>query len=230
MEGVCGRGRVRGASVIALVLLTACAGRPAPTSPPSQPPPAATAGTPMPTPSGASAALVCAEATSTLTALGGGIPVLQSVTASAHPGYDAVVFTFTTISPLIAPGTAAGSPPPAPATLVVSPARPPFMHDGSGAPVSVTGSAFVRVRFHDAYGYDPVNTPAVAGYGGPTDLGAGLTAVAEVEETGDFEGYLTWVVGLRVPRCWRTEQSAGHLELDFPPRGRSEDSTRPQRP
>ena len=161
---------------------------------------------PAASPSPAIGPLACSAVTGTVPSTG--TPVLSEVTVTALAGYDAVTFTFTPVGH--------GSPPPAPTTFSVGPAQPPFVRDGSGAPVGVTGTAFVRVRFHDAYGYDPINPVPQATYAGPTDLPAGLRAVAEVRETGDFEGYLTWVVGLANAACWRVQAGENRLEVDVP--------------
>ena len=71
----------------------------------------------------------------------------------------------------------------------------PFSQDGSGAPVTVAGSAFVVVRCEPAYGYDFENGTTT--YTGPKRITpAGTRHVREVVETGDFEGVLNWVIGL----------------------------------
>lgn len=134
--------------------------------------------------------------------------MLQSVSARAHPGYDALIFAFAPVG--------AGRPAAVATTFTVAPARPPFVRDASGAPVHVTGTAFLQVQFHGAYGYDPLDSPPQATYTGPQDLLAGLAGIAEVRETGDFEGSLTWVVGLTTRPCWYPVPGENRLELDVP--------------
>jgi hypothetical protein len=86
-------------------------------------------------------------------------------------------------------------------------ASPPFAEDGSGKGVTVMGSAFIVVKVSPGYGYDFEN-------GGPTYTGkkrispAGSNHVKEIVETGDFEGVLTWVIGLDSKRAF-TVQATG---------------------
>jgi hypothetical protein len=81
----------------------------------------------------------------------------------------------------------------------VSYGSPPFTADGSGAPVKVAGNAFVVVKIQPGYGYD-FETGAKT-YTGPTRFTPpGAKYVKEVVETGDFEGVLTWVIGLDTKR------------------------------
>jgi hypothetical protein len=109
--------------------------------------------------------------------------LLRAVAASGGRCADRVTFDFT---------TRANAPPKC--TIVYT--KPPFSMDGSGAPVTVSGSAFIRLRCEPAYGYD------FAGGGGPTYTGPkritakGTKHVKELVQTGDFEGVLSWVIGL----------------------------------
>jgi hypothetical protein len=109
--------------------------------------------------------------------------LLRAVAATGGRCADRVTFDFT---------TKANAPPKC--TIVYT--APPFSMDGSGAPVTVDGSAFIRLRCEPAYGYD------FAGGGGPTYTGpkqitpTGTQHVKELVQTGDFEGVLTWVIGL----------------------------------
>jgi hypothetical protein len=72
---------------------------------------------------------------------------------------------------------------------------PPFVAVASGAPVAVAGSAFVVVKVNPGYGYDfETGRPT---YNGPKSvLVAHTNHVRAIVETGDFEGVLTWVIGL----------------------------------
>lgn len=77
----------------------------------------------------------------------------------------------------------------------------PFTQDGSGAPVTVAGSAFVSVRCEPAYGYDFESGTTT--YTGPKQITpTGTRHVREVVETGDFEGVLNWVIGLDARRSF----------------------------
>ena len=81
---------------------------------------------------------------------------------------------------------------------------PPFVADGSGAPVAVAGNAFVVVKVKPGYGYDfETGTPT---YKGPKSVPVGhANHVRAIVETGDFEGVLTWVIGLDAKRPFSVE-------------------------
>ncbi len=75
----------------------------------------------------------------------------------------------------------------------------PFVADGSGKPVPVAGNAFVVVKVQPGYGYDfETGKPT---YTGPKSVPVGHTNhVQAIVETGDYEGVLTWVIGLDAKR------------------------------
>lgn len=72
--------------------------------------------------------------------------------------------------------------------------QPPIVGDFSGLPVDIAGGAFLRARFSVAAAHDPDTGDRT--YLGPLELGTGLPSLLEAEVTGDFEGALTWVLGL----------------------------------
>ena len=73
----------------------------------------------------------------------------------------------------------------------------PFRAAGSGEPVAVAGSAFLVVRFEPAYTADLSSERAPPTYTGPRRFTPGGVRFArEVVLLGDFEGVVTWVVGL----------------------------------
>jgi hypothetical protein len=77
----------------------------------------------------------------------------------------------------------------------------PFTQDASGEPVTVPGSAFVVVRCFPAYTYDFETGDTT--YTGPKRIDpTGTHHVRAVVETGDFEGVLTWVIGLDAQRAF----------------------------
>jgi hypothetical protein len=82
---------------------------------------------------------------------------------------------------------------------------PPFLQDGSGRPVSVQGTAFVVVTIPKAYGFDFENARTT--YTGSKHITPPATAnhVKEIVETGDFEGVLTWVIGLDTKRAFSVQ-------------------------
>jgi hypothetical protein len=71
---------------------------------------------------------------------------------------------------------------------------PPIEQDGSGEPIEVDGEAFLEIVMMSATSFDfETGEPA---YDGPDRVTGGTSLIREVVRTGDFEGYLTWVVGL----------------------------------
>jgi hypothetical protein len=91
---------------------------------------------------------------------------------------------------------------------------PPFTQDASGAPVAVRGNAFVVVRVQPAYGYDFENGRAT--YTGPKRIAPGdANHVTEIVETGDFEGVLTWVIGLDAKRPFTVEATSDQLAVSI---------------
>lgn len=72
--------------------------------------------------------------------------------------------------------------------------EPPITGAASGLPVEIEGGAFLQITFRGAAGFDPLT--GVPTYAGPLEIASGRPALLEVERTGDFEGVLTWVLGL----------------------------------
>jgi hypothetical protein len=71
----------------------------------------------------------------------------------------------------------------------------PIVADGSGDPVAVEGSVYLVVRLQPASGFD--SDTSMPTYDGPARVEpTGASFVTEVVRTGDFEGVLTWVIGL----------------------------------
>jgi hypothetical protein len=72
----------------------------------------------------------------------------------------------------------------------------PITEDGSGRKVPVKGAAFLVVHL-SAQGADLTKEAAPATYTGPTSIeAAGATRIQQVRRTGDFEGVVTWVLGV----------------------------------
>ena len=203
--------------VILSLLLIAC-GRVAPNaaqpgpSPTPQPTfttfgpvtPTATPGVPPSPPSALALGDNCTQTTGALT---GGFQVLKRVTAVAEGSFDRVTFEFTTLAAPVAV---------TPVTMTA--ATTPGVQDGSGLPIRMAGRAFIRIVFLDASTHDTLNTPPKAGYSGPLDLRPALRQVVEVKLAGDFEGYLTWVIGLSGRACWNAQvlSSPARLVVDIP--------------
>ena len=72
---------------------------------------------------------------------------------------------------------------------------PPFTADGSGTTIPVAGNAFIVVKVQPGYSFDFETNKAT--YTGPKSVPvANTNHVQSIVETGDFEGVLTWVIGL----------------------------------
>lgn len=81
-------------------------------------------------------------------------------------------------------------------------------HCGSGLPAQVSGQAWLQVRFHPAQAHNEQGGTTV----GTLQRRTGLPIVQEVQEVCDFEGEVTWILGLAGRRGYRV------LELTNPPR------------
>jgi len=120
---------------------------------------------------------------------------LTAVRVAHQTGYDRIVFEF---------APQAGATAHIPAYTVSRQASAKFVKDPSGLPVTMRGSAGLRIVFHGASG--------ATSYSGSRDQVVNLPVVEEVEQLGDFEAVLSWGAGLSQASCIRT------LELSNPTR------------
>jgi hypothetical protein len=120
---------------------------------------------------------------------------LTDVRVAHQTGFDRIVFEFAP-----QPGSTAHIP----AYTVSRQASAKFIKDPSGMPVTMRGSAGLRIVFHGASG--------APSYNGSRDQIYNLPVVQEVEQLGDFEAVLSWGAGLSQASCIRT------LELSNPTR------------
>jgi hypothetical protein len=120
---------------------------------------------------------------------------LTAVRVAPQPGFDRIVFEF---------APQAGATAHLPAYTVSRQASAKFVKDPSGQPVTMRGSAGLRIVFHGASG--------ATSYTASRDLTPGLAVVQEVEQLGDFEAVVSWGAGLSRGACLRT------LELSNPTR------------
>jgi hypothetical protein len=132
----------------------------------------------------------------TCTDLSGGTPTtppaqLTAVRIAHQSGYDRMVFEFSG-------GTL-------PAYTLTRQASTHFTKDASGQPVTLQGSSGMKLVFHGAAAYPT--------YTGSSDLKPALPIVQEVEQIGDFEGVLSWGIGLSKPACMRTLPLANPTRL-----------------
>jgi len=86
--------------------------------------------------------------------------------------------------------------------------------DGEGAPVDVEGEAFVAVTFM-AQGVDLSGEEFVEIYTGPKEFHQGGPIILEVEQTGDFEGMVSWGIGLSEKVCYTIDAGPDHLTITF---------------
>ena len=135
--------------------------------------------TPAATPSaGPLPAFTCAASSGAGPSTGG---ALTAVRAASQSGYDRFVLELDG---------------PVPAYQVRPQASPTFTQDASGLPVTLAGSAGLTVTLQ--------GSSAQATYTGPTDLKpAGTATLREARQVGDFEGVLTWGLGVSHPACYR---------------------------
>lgn len=104
-----------------------------------------------------------------------GSPTLVAIRAAHHPGFDRVVFEFRGALPRVSVryvGQVIG--------------------DASGLPVPVAGNAFLRVVMKPATGHNDAGQVTY----GPTRRTYALPNVMQVVNAGDFEGVLTFGIGL----------------------------------
>jgi hypothetical protein len=66
--------------------------------------------------------------------------------------------------------------------------------DASGKPVTIAGMSFLKVTFRGATAVCPATGHAT--YPGPSAATPGYPQLVGLAAAGDFEGYLTWGIGL----------------------------------
>ncbi|HZD18870.1 MAG TPA: hypothetical protein VE669_12080, partial [Actinomycetota bacterium] len=90
-----------------------------------------------------------------------------------------------------------------------------LLSDAEGAPVDVAGDAFVSISFM-ARGVDLSGDGFEEIYTGPTEFTPGLSTILEVEQLGDFEGLVSWGIGLPSRACFVVEARPDRIVLEFP--------------
>lgn len=116
-------------------------------------------------------------------AAGGKTGVASTITAriSEQPGYDRFVLQFDSIVPTY---------------TVKRQAKPVFDMGASGQTVTLSGTTGILVTVHSATG--------ATTFTGSTDLvSANYQVLSEARQTQDFEGYVSWGLGLTKPACMR---------------------------
>jgi hypothetical protein len=114
---------------------------------------------------------------------------LVRVKVDAGVGADTITFTF---------GKTSGQPSGTDPTGELRPTAPPFSLSGSGQAVDVKGQRFIAVTFRGMAVSDAQGNPT---YTGAVDIHANLVAIQELRLVDDFEGVVTWLVGVNGPGC-----------------------------
>lgn len=133
---------------------------------------------------------------------------LVRLEVSPHGDEDWVVFEFDPVS----------GPSDAPPTFELSSVSPPFTEDPSDEPMQVDGEEFFQLIFHGASGVKMEGETPKKTYTGPSELKPEGNVVQEVEQQGDFEATLSWIIGLSLHSCPSVSQLADppRLVLRFP--------------
>jgi hypothetical protein len=118
---------------------------------------------------------------------------LREVRAARNEGFDRVVFQFDGDA---LPG------------YQVEYLDTPAIRCGSGDPTEIAGAGRLQVRLQPAQAHDENGQPTVAS----RERTAALPLLQELKQTCDFEGEVTWVLGVKQPHAYRV------LELHAPAR------------
>jgi hypothetical protein len=94
------------------------------------------------------------------------------------------------------------------------PAETAKVEDASGNPVEIAGDAFLVVKMMPAMSARIDGDQVTKTYNGPRRL-PGSDPITEVVKTGDFEGVVTWVIGLDRERPFLAQAADGTLIVDI---------------
>jgi hypothetical protein len=96
------------------------------------------------------------------------------------------------------------------------PANVAKFEDASGNPVAVAGAAFLVVKLTPAMTAKVEGDHVTPTYTGPRRLTVGDDSIVrDVVKTGDFEGVVTWVIGLDKRRRFTTDASDSQLVVEI---------------
>jgi hypothetical protein len=147
--------------------------------------------TPPTAPGDSLPAFACSDASGGST----GVANVTAARTAEQPGYDRFVLQFDR---------------PVPSYTVKRQAKPVFSLGGSGQPVTLSGTAGVLVQVHSATG--------TGTFSGSTDIThTEYLVLREARQTQDFEGYVSWGLGLTHAACFRafTLADPPRLVVDF---------------
>jgi hypothetical protein len=121
---------------------------------------------------------------------------ITDVRVGRHPRFDRFVVEFSTAR--------------MPRYRITPKSSSTFTLDPSGRSVTLLGNAGIKVAIHFATG--------AGTYHGPADFRTGFPQLLEARRLGDFEGYVTWGLGLDHQSCKRvfTLTSPTRLVIDVP--------------
>lgn len=119
---------------------------------------------------------------------------IKDVRVGTHATYDRIIFEFS-----------GGIP-----QTVIDGVLPPFFADPSNQPLSVAGSAFLKVTMTGA---SKVGLDGGTSYAGPTNFTPGFPQLVQLKEGGDFEAVSTWYIGLNAGACYRVLALTGPARL-----------------
>ena len=94
------------------------------------------------------------------------------------------------------------------------PADTAKIEDASGNPIDIDGDAFLVVKLNPAMTAKIDGEQVNKTYTGPRRL-PGTDPITEVVKTGDFEGVVTWVIGLDSKRSFTTNASDSALVVEI---------------
>ena len=94
------------------------------------------------------------------------------------------------------------------------PADTAKIEDASGNPIAIDGDAFLVVKLNPAMTAKIDGEQVTKTYTGPRRL-PGTDPITEVVKTGDFEGVVTWVIGLDSKRSFTTNASDSALVVEI---------------
>ncbi len=120
----------------------------------------------------------------------GSAATVTAVRIAHHDGYDRLVVGFATSNSM-------------PQYQLTRQATSTFVRDASGQPVTLNGSAGIRVVLRNADIADGV----------PSDLKPDLPQIREVTQIGNFERVVSYGVGLATPACFRVLELSGPTRL-----------------
>ncbi len=182
--------------VLAASVATACADRPAGQG-------AGPSGTPSASPTDGSPSLPNTTCEDVQAGNPSNFPDFVNVELESRGGVDRITFEFE---------PEGGAPDDPPLHFVYFTDQ--LITDGEGAPVDAEGEAFLVVAFQ-AVGVDLSSEQPEEVYTGPDHFTPRYDTIREVVQLGDFEGQVSWGLGLASKQCFVLEAERDHLTLEF---------------